>query len=129
MTKKIIDSVKKNILEEMKAVIESAKELGFVITIDLVNNEPLAMGNYTMVPTIREKYIRERTLLTLEQLVEKLDHAKSIGARVDVFNWDDECFIVYQVIQKENEVTFIGYVDEETIKETKDSYGFTKDNG
>lgn len=39
-------------------IIARAEKAGFVITVDLVPNKPLAMGNYNMVPTIRRKDYR-----------------------------------------------------------------------
>lgn len=37
----------------LNTLIDKAEQQGLVITIDLVNETPLAMGNYKMVPDVR----------------------------------------------------------------------------
>jgi hypothetical protein len=39
---------------QLDILLHTAKRCGFVLTVDLVSNKPLAMGNYEMVSNIRE---------------------------------------------------------------------------
>lgn len=47
------------ILCHAEALIAHAHRLGLVLTIDLVPNKPLAMGNYTPVVNVRPINVRE----------------------------------------------------------------------
>lgn len=46
-------AVESSIADELRRILRRAELLGFVITVDLVPNEPLAMGNYRMVGHVR----------------------------------------------------------------------------
>lgn len=47
------------LLQQAAKLITAAKGLGFILTIDLVPNKPLAMGNYDMVARVRPINVRE----------------------------------------------------------------------
>lgn len=48
------DLVKQDLMVEAEKLITKVKRAGYVMTIDLYALEPLAMGNTTMVPSIRK---------------------------------------------------------------------------
>jgi hypothetical protein len=39
---------------QLDILLHTAKRCGFVLTVELVSNKPLAMGNYKMVGSVRE---------------------------------------------------------------------------
>ena len=45
--------LEQQLLNRLKGLIEAAKKMGLVITIETKSKEPLAMGNYEMIPSIR----------------------------------------------------------------------------
>lgn len=50
---RVFHAVESSLAAELIALLDRAELSGFVITVDLVPNEPLAMGNYRMVGHVR----------------------------------------------------------------------------
>lgn len=50
---RIFHAVELSIAEELHQLLQRAELCGFVVTVGLVPNEPLAMGNYRMVGHVR----------------------------------------------------------------------------
>lgn len=54
MNEKSMEEMRMRLMEqELKKLCELAKDFQLVITIDLVPQHPLAMGNYVMSPLVR----------------------------------------------------------------------------
>lgn len=74
MTTKNTEQVKQSFLQELNKLIESAKKLNLVVEINLVSKEPLAMGNFEMVPDVREARESQFQFLNEDQ-IQEIDNA------------------------------------------------------
>lgn len=62
-------SFEEQILCKLQDLIAEAKSLGYVIQIDIKSKEPLAMGNYDMIPSARKaKHVEYMSLELLQDL-------------------------------------------------------------
>lgn len=68
------DQVKQTFLQELNKLIESAKKLNLVVEIKLQPKQPLAQGNFEMVPDVREARESQFQFLS-EQQVDEIDNA------------------------------------------------------
>lgn len=50
---RVFHAVESRLEDDLRKLLQAAELQGFVITVDLVPNEPLAMGNYRMVGYVR----------------------------------------------------------------------------
>lgn len=50
---RVFHAVEFSIADELRRLLHRAELSGFVVTVDLVPNKPLAMGNYRMIGHVR----------------------------------------------------------------------------
>lgn len=111
MSNKNTEQVKQSFLQELSRLIESAKKLNLVVEISLQSKEPLAMGNFEMIPSVREARESQFQFLS-EQQVQEIDNAlKSLRHDGVVMPWIGNTYVLCE--KYNGGVSPIGVITEE----------------
>lgn len=119
-----LEQVKQSVLRDLNRTIELAKKVNLVVEIKLEPKQPLAMGNYDMVPSVREALESQFQFLTEKDVYEIGDCLKTLKRPAGFIPWINNTYLLCEKIN--NSSVPIGVVSEEVyskivIKPTNES--------
>lgn len=124
MSNTALEQIKHALIQDLNRLIESAKKLNLVIQISLNPKEPLAMGNYDMVPSVHEALKSQHRFLSEKDVYEIGDCLKTLKRPAGFIPWINNTHLLCEKIN--NSSVPIGVVSEEVyskiiIKPTNES--------
>lgn len=81
------ETIKDCLLKDLQRCIEQAKKLNLVVSIDLVSKEPLAQGNYDMVPHVRKANDSKHEFISQEEVKQIKDVLVKMKRQPFLMNW------------------------------------------
>ena len=106
-----LDQIKHSLINDLNRIIELSKKLNLVIEISLNPKEPLAMGNYDMVPSVHEALESQFQLLSEEDVNAAADYLRILKRQAGFFPWINNTYLFCEKIN--NYPAPIGVVSED----------------